>query len=150
MFCLEDLNLEGMKKRWGRKVSDLSYYTFQQMLTYKCLKYGKKVMKIGRFEPSSQICSRCGHRQRMPLEERTYKCPECGAILDRDTNAAMNIRNFALRDTIKNLENTDGTSGINACGVGSSGSDGTSRLDETTDGEARKSARTRANRNHLK
>jgi putative transposase len=53
VFCLEDLNLKGMCKLWGRKVSDLSYYTFQQMLNYKCTKYGKKVIKIGRFEPSS-------------------------------------------------------------------------------------------------
>lgn len=151
MFCMEDLNLEGMKKRWGRKVSDLSYYTFQQMLTYKCLKYGKKVIRIGRFEPSSQICSRCGHRQMMPLEERTYKCPECGSTIDRDTNAAINIRNFALRDTIKNLENTDGTSGINACGDESSGSIGVNCLNETVVKEARKSAHhERANRNHLR
>ncbi len=150
VFCLEDLNLEGMKKRWGRKVSDLSYYTFQQMLTYKCLKYGKKVIKIGRFEPSSQICSCCGHRQRMSLEERTYKCPKCGSTLDRDTNAAINIRNFALRDTIKNLENTDGTSEINACGDESSGCDDANCHNETVVSEARKFAQTRANRNHLK
>ena len=58
VFCLEDLNLSGMKKLWGRKVSDLSYYAFQSMLSYKCIKHGKKVIKIGRFEPSSQICSR--------------------------------------------------------------------------------------------
>ena len=52
-FCFEDLNLRGMKKLWGRKVSDLSYYTFQTMMQYKCLKFGKKFMKIGRFEASS-------------------------------------------------------------------------------------------------
>lgn len=53
VFCLEDLNLNAMKKVWGRKVSDLSYYAFQLMLNYKCIKYGKKTIKIGRFEPSS-------------------------------------------------------------------------------------------------
>ena len=56
----------------------------------------------------------------MPLDVRTYKCPHCGLEMDRDLNAAINIRNFALRNIFKN---TDGTSGINACGVESSGLD---------------------------
>ena len=149
VFCMEDLNLKGMSKVWGRKVGDLSYYTFQSMLTYKCLKYGKKVIKIGKFEPSSQICSNCGHRQKLSLEDRIYKCPQCGNEIDRDTNAAINIRNFALRDIIKNL-NTDGTSGINACGVGSSDNRGVNCVCETADSETRMfSHLTRENHNHL-
>ena len=117
VFCLEDLNLKGMSKLWGRKVHDLSQNTFVSMLSYKCMKHGKKLVKIGRFDPSSQICSSCGHRQRMPLEERTYLCPECGMSLDRDVNAAINIRDFAVRRFLEeSLQNTDGTSGINACG----------------------------------
>ena len=56
----------------------------------------------------------------MKLTNRTYVCPECGLIIDRDINAAKNIKSFALRDIIKNLD-TDTTSGINACGVESSG-----------------------------
>ena len=52
----------------------------------------------------------------MKLTERTYVCPECGMTMDRDVNAAKNIKSFALRDIIKNLS-TDATSGINACGV---------------------------------
>ena len=117
VFCLEDLNLNAMKKIWGRKISDLSYYAFQHMLNYKCIKHGKKMIKIGRFEPSSQICSNCGHRQKMTLDERIYICSECGAKIDRDTNAALNIRNFALRDILKN---TVGRTEINAFGDGSS------------------------------
>lgn len=132
-FCFEDLNLNGMKKIWGRKVSDLSYYTFQQMMLYKSIKVGKVCAKIGRFDPSSQICSKCGHQQKMPLNERTYVCPECGMTMDRDVNAAINIRNFALRNIFKN---TEGTSGINACGVEGSGSEHV--LNETIDIEARK------------
>ena len=151
VFCMEDLNLKGMSKVWGRKISDLSYYTFQSMLTYKCLKYGKKVIKIGRFDPSSQICSNCGHRQKLSLEDRLYKCQQCGHEIDRDTNAAINIRDFAIHKSIvKNILNTDGTSGINACGVGSSGNCDASCNCETTDSETRKfSHLTRENRNHL-
>ena len=134
-FCFEDLNLKGMCKLWGRKVSDLSYYTFQQMMLYKSARVGKVCCKIGRFEASSQICSHCGHQQKMPLDVRTYICPECGLKIDRDLNAAINIRNFALRNIFKN---TDGTSEINACGVESSGLDDASCLNETIDNEARK------------
>lgn len=52
-FCFEDLNLQGMKKLWGRKTSDLSYYSFQKMMSYKSTRVGKITMKIGRFEASS-------------------------------------------------------------------------------------------------
>lgn len=149
-FCMEDLNLKGMGKLWGRKVSDLSYYTFQSMLNYKCIKYGKKMIKIGRFEPSSQICSCCGNRQKLSLEDRVYKCPHCGNEIDRDTNAALNIRDFAIQKSISKDLNTDGTSGINACGVGSSGKYDVSCVCETTDDETRKfSFIKKENRNHL-
>ena len=149
VFCLEDLNLNGMKKIWGRKVSDLSYYTFQSILNYKCIKYGKKVIKIGRFEPSSQICSNCGHRQKLRLDERTYVCPDCGIETDRDTNAALNIRNFALRDVIKNFS-TVGRTGINAFGDGSSGLDDANHPSETTVDELGKFSGIKSeNGNHL-
>lgn len=72
----------------------------------------------------------------MPLDVRVYECPECGMKMDRDLNAAINIRNFALRDLMKN---TDGTSGINACGVGSSGKCGANCVCETAVDETRKS-----------
>ena len=118
--CIEDLSMKGMMKRWGRKVSDLSYYTFTSMLGYKLKRRGKRLLTIGRFQPSTQICSNCGHRQHMKLTDRTYVCPECGMTMDRDVNAAKNIKSFALRDIIK-ISNTDATSGINACGVEGSG-----------------------------
>ena len=117
------------------------------MLNYKCVKYGKKVIKIGRFEPSTQICSCCGHRQKLNLDERTYNCPECGMSIDRDTNAALNIRNFALRDILKN---TDGRPGINAFGDGSSGKHDASCVCETTVNELGKISRNKLeNGNHL-
>ena len=117
------------------------------MLNYKCVKYGKKVIKIGRFEPSTQICSKCGHRQKLSLNERTYNCPNCGISINRDTNAALNIRNFALRDILKN---TDGRSGINAFGDGSSGKHDVSCVCETTVNELGKFSRIKLeNGNHL-
>jgi putative transposase len=124
-----------MQKLWGRKVSDLSYYAFQQMMFYKSARIGKVCCKIGRFEASSQICSHCGYQQKMSLDKRIYICPECGLEIVRDLNAAINIRNFSLRNIFKN---TDGTSGINACGVGSSGLCDVSHINETTVDEARK------------
>lgn len=72
----------------------------------------------------------------MPLDVRTYICPECGLEIDRDINAAINIRNFALRNILKN---TDGTSGINACGDESSDNHDANCVCETIVKEARKS-----------
>lgn len=109
-------------------------------MLYKATKIGKVCVKIGRFDPSSQICSKCGHKQKISLDVRTYVCPECGQVIDRDFNAAINIRNFALRNI---LRNTDGTSGINACGDGSSDLDGMIYSSETTVNEARKSSHCR-------
>ena len=90
---IEDLNLKGMQKMWGRKVSDLSYGEFVNKLTYVAQKYGTSVVKIGRFEASSQTCSVCGYRNKSTkqLGLRTWTCPECGAEHDRDVNAAVNI-----------------------------------------------------------
>lgn len=134
-ICVEDLNMKGMSKLWGRKVGDLSYYAFTQMLDYKLKRKGKYLLKIGRFDPSSQICSHCGHRQKLSLDERTYRCPKCGTSLDRDVNAAINIRNFAMR---KLISNTVGSTGINACGDGSSGCSDVNWNSETTVDETRK------------
>ena len=120
------------------------------MMMYKVARIGKAYVKIGRFEPSSQLCSKCGHRQKMTLDKRTYVCPECGMTMDRDLNAAINIRDFAIFRVIrKDLTNTDGRSGINACGDGSSDLDDASRLSETTVDELGKFSRNQLeNSNH--
>ena len=146
-FCIEDLSLQGMKKLWGRKVSDLGWNMFTSMLSYKAMREGKILKKIGRFEASTQICHCCGHKQKMPLDIRIYECPECGMKMNRDLNAAINIRYFALRDILKN---TDWTSGINACGVGSAGMYDASCACETADIEARKSSECQCMEEHLK
>ena len=81
------------------------------------------------------------------MNERTYKCPQCGNEIDRDTNAALNIRNFALRDILKN---TDGRSGINAFGDGSSDKCSISCNCETTVDELGKFSGIKSeNGNHL-
>ena len=88
-----------MSKLWGRKINDLSYYTFTQMLLYKSVWSGKNLIKIGRFDPSSQICSHCGYRNHnLKITDRTWTCPECNSKLDRDINAAINIRDFGLNE----------------------------------------------------
>lgn len=121
------------------------------MMLYKSAKAGKVCVKIGRFEPSSQICSCCGHRQKMPLDVRTYECPECGMKMDRDINAAINIRDFAVFKVIrKDLTNTAGRVEINAFGDGSSGKHDASCACETAVDESGKIAGTKsANGNHL-
>ncbi|MEP7290684.1 MAG: transposase [Chloroflexota bacterium] len=87
----EDLNLAGMKALWGRKVSDLGFSSFLNILEWVALKRGKSVVKIGRFERTTGKCSGCGHLQKLKLRERTFHCDSCGLVLDRDWNAAMNI-----------------------------------------------------------
>lgn len=97
IICIEDLNLEGMKKLWGRKISDLSYYEFVQILEWEALKNGSKVVKIDRFAPSSKVCHCCGFiNGDLTLNDRNWVCPSCGEHLDRDFNAAINIRNLGL------------------------------------------------------
>lgn len=98
-ICIEDLNIQGMSKLWGRKINDLSYYTFTQMLLYKSTWAGKNLIKIGQFDPSSQICSHCGYRNHnLKINDRTWTCPKCNSKLDRDINAAINIRDFGLNE----------------------------------------------------
>ena len=97
VICIEDLNLESMKKLWGRKISDLSYAEFVQILEWEALKNGSNVVKIDRFAPSSKSCHCCGFiNDELTLKDRSWICPSCGKHLDRDVNAAINIRNLGL------------------------------------------------------
>jgi putative transposase len=88
----EDLHLTAMKKLWGRKVSDLGFSKFLAILNHVAMLRGKVVVQIDRFEPTTQRCSGCGHKQAMPLRERQFVCQQCGITLDRDHNAAINIQ----------------------------------------------------------
>ena len=89
---LEDLNLQGMKALWGRKVSDLGFADFVKKLVYIAQKKDVKITFIDKWYPSSKTCSACGTvNETLNLRDRTWKCCNCGAIHDRDRNAAINI-----------------------------------------------------------
>jgi putative transposase len=91
VLCFEDLNIQGMKALWGRKVSDLGFSNFMLTLKHVAAKRGKSVLQIGRWERTTGKCSGCGHLQNLELRERTFRCDSCGLVLDRDHNAAINI-----------------------------------------------------------
>lgn len=93
VICIEDLNLDGMKRLWGRKVSDYGFADFVCKLEYLAEKNGKEVRKVDRWLASSQTCHECGCRNpdTKNLQVREWVCPHCGARHDRDVNAAINI-----------------------------------------------------------
>ena len=92
VICIEDLNIEGMKRLWGRKVSDLAFSKFVEKLEQIAFKYGCEVRKVDRYYASSRTCGHCGYvNHELTLRDRTWVCPDCGAVLGRDLNAAENI-----------------------------------------------------------
>lgn len=89
---LEDLNLQGMKALWGRKVSDLGFADFVKKLVYIAKKKGVKIKFIDKWYPSSKTCSTCGAvNEALNLRDRNWQCSDCRAVHDRDRNAAINI-----------------------------------------------------------
>jgi putative transposase len=93
-IILEDLNVSGMMKNrsLAKSIADAAWSTLTGMLSYKAKWYGKEVFQIGRFFPSSKLCSSCGNRhENMDLSIRQWSCVSCGAHHDRDINAAQNI-----------------------------------------------------------
>lgn len=99
IVCVETLNMRAMSNKHfgnGKSTLDNGYGKFLTMLGYKLADRGKYLVKVDKFYPSSQICSCCGMRHEMPLSTRTYVC-DCGLIVDRDKNAAINILNEGLR-----------------------------------------------------
>ena len=117
-ICLETLSVKNMVKnhKLAQSISDCSWSEFVRMLNYKSDWYGSNILRIGRFEPSSKMCSKCGYiNQELTLKDREWVCPQCGAKHDRDINAAKNILDFGLhknnlvgagRPEVKPLENT--------------------------------------------
>ena len=93
IICLETLNIEAMKRIWGRKVSDMSFSGFVDKLRYLCAKTGRLLVFADRWSPTSQRCSECGAKNPVTkdLRVREWACPHCGKVHDRDRNAAINI-----------------------------------------------------------
>ncbi|WP_340560808.1 RNA-guided endonuclease InsQ/TnpB family protein [Streptomyces sp. GSL17-111] len=95
--AVEDLAVRGLARtRLAKSVHDAGWSAFVGMLEYKAARYGRTLVKIGRFEPTSQVCSRCGVKDGpKPLNVRVWTCGACGAVLDRDINAAVNVAKAA-------------------------------------------------------
>jgi putative transposase len=91
LICLETLNIDGIKRMWGRKVSDLGFAEFVGILHQAAEKMGIEIVQVDQWLPTSKACASCGNLQEMPLSERHFNCLDCGWSCNRDQNAALNI-----------------------------------------------------------
>jgi len=93
LIAIEDLNVKGMARgRLAKSIGDAGLSELRRQLTYKAEWYGRELVVIDRFTPTSKVCSECGSaKESMPLHVRTWVCSDCGTEHDRDTNAARNI-----------------------------------------------------------
>ena len=100
VICIEDLNVKGMIKNHhlAKAIYDLGLYEFRRQLEYKCQFYGRQLVVIDRFYPSSKTCHKCGFiNSKLTLNDREWICPVCGKHIDRDYNAALNILDEGLK-----------------------------------------------------
>jgi len=93
VLCFETLNLKGMQRLWGRKISDLAFGEFLQILEWVAKKKHKQVVFVDQWYPSTKTCSNCGHiLENLDLSIRRWRCPSCQSQNDRDQNASLNIK----------------------------------------------------------
>ena len=94
VICMEDLNVKGMLRnhKLAESIQELNFGEFRRMLEYKAKWYGRHLVFIDRFYPSSKTCNECGYvNKTLKLSDRVWICPDCGKIIERDYNAALNI-----------------------------------------------------------
>ena len=99
VICIEDLNVNGMMSnhKLAKSIQELSLYEFRRQLEYKCKWYGRQLIIIDRFYPSSKICHNCRHIYKdLKLSQREWVCSHCGKVIDRDYNASLNILSEGL------------------------------------------------------
>lgn len=98
---MEDLNVKGMMKNHhlAKAIGDQGFFEFIRQMRYKCDWHNIRFVQVDRFFPSSQLCSVCGAKNPLvrDLKIREWTCPECGAVLNRDFNASVNLKNYGLR-----------------------------------------------------
>ena len=102
-IALETLSVKNMVKNHclAQAITDAGWSSFVTMLEYKAEWCGKNILKIGRFSPSSKTCSCCGYiNKELTLKFREWTCPKCNSVLDRDVNASINIKHFALKSNL--------------------------------------------------
>lgn len=100
VICIEDLNVSGMMKNHhlSKSLQELSLCEFKHILDYKCDWYGRYLITVDRYYPSSKLCSCCGYKNdELTLKDREWMCPHCGTVHDRDMNASLNIRDEGMR-----------------------------------------------------
>jgi putative transposase len=112
--CIEDLNVRGLARtKLAKSVADAAMGRMRRLLEYKGQWYGVHVVVVDRFYPSTQLCHVCGFKNAaLTLSDRTWRCPSCGSVHDRDLNAALNIRDEGLR-----ILAVGHTERLNACGA---------------------------------
>lgn len=99
VICVEDLNMKAMSQtfKFSKSVHDNGWGMFVHMLEYKLEEMGKQLVVADKFFPSTKQCSSCSHKKdEMPLSERTYECESCGLKIDRDLNAALNLKQYGI------------------------------------------------------
>ena len=105
VICIEDLNVKVMVKnhKLAESISEMNFGEFRRILEYKASWYGRVVVKVDRFYPSSKTCNHCGYiKKDLKLSDRRWICPICGELIDRDYNAACNIRDKGIEILIGN------------------------------------------------
>jgi transposase, IS605 orfB family len=100
IICMEDLNVNGMLKnhKLALSIQEMNFGEFRRILEYKSRWYNRQLVFVDRFYPSSKTCNHCGYiNKSLKLSDRQWLCPNCGNIIERDYNAALNILNEGLR-----------------------------------------------------